>query len=207
MGEEKKAFLLSFFCACFSPAFPTTDRLRGFALRPLWIPHQGDRIRTYGPLYPKQMRWPDCATPRLPPRTYGSTRSIKTRTAVAHPALGTGGREPPLLGKKPTILFHLHFLSWRLALVLLTSFPFFFRIVFVATTVLPVCLSPIMNSRWPRPMGIIESIAISPVWRGSYTERLEILPGAGDSIKRDSEATISPLPSIGLARAFITRPK
>ena len=27
--------------------------------------HQGDRIRTYGPLYPKQMRWPDCATPRL----------------------------------------------------------------------------------------------------------------------------------------------
>ena len=26
--------------------------------------HQGDRIRTYGPLYPKQMRWPDCATPR-----------------------------------------------------------------------------------------------------------------------------------------------
>lgn len=31
--------------------------------------NQGDRIRTYGPLYPKQMRWPDCATPRLPPKT------------------------------------------------------------------------------------------------------------------------------------------
>ena len=38
-------------------------------------------------------------------------------------------------------------------------------------------------------------------------EYLEILLGVGDSIKRDSEATISPLPSIGLARAFITRPK
>ena len=41
------------------------------------IPHQGDRIRTYGPLYPKQMRWPDCATPRLPP---GTTRSTQRTT-------------------------------------------------------------------------------------------------------------------------------
>jgi len=32
------------------PAFLTTDRLQGFALRPLRIPHQGDRIRTYGSL-------------------------------------------------------------------------------------------------------------------------------------------------------------
>ena len=32
------------------PAFLTTDRLRGFALRPLRIPHQGDRIQTYGSL-------------------------------------------------------------------------------------------------------------------------------------------------------------
>ena len=36
-------------------------------------------------------------------------------------------------------------------------------------------------------------------------ERLEIIPGAGDSINRDSEAEISPRPSIGLARAFITQ--
>jgi len=33
----------------------------------------------------------------------------------------------------------------------------------VATAVLPVCLSPIMNSRKPRPIVIIESIGISPV--------------------------------------------
>jgi hypothetical protein len=26
--KEKKTFLLSFFCVCFSPTFPTTDRLR-----------------------------------------------------------------------------------------------------------------------------------------------------------------------------------
>ena len=49
-------------------------------------PHQGDRIRTYGPLYPKQMRWPDCATPRLtPPGAYRSTRSMNTWTELAHP--------------------------------------------------------------------------------------------------------------------------
>lgn len=47
--------------------------------------HQGDRIRTYGPLYPKQMRWPDCATPRLTPSAYRSTRSMNTRTELAHP--------------------------------------------------------------------------------------------------------------------------
>lgn len=35
-------------------------------------------------------------------------------------------------------------------------------------------------------------------------ERLGIIPGAGDSINRDSEAEITPQPSIGLAGAFIT---
>jgi len=57
-------------------------------------------------------------------------------------------------------------------------------------------LSPIINSRWPRPVGIIESIVISHVWRGSYTERLEIIPGVRDSINRDSEAEISHRPSV-----------
>ena len=53
---EKSGYLIFFLSVRCSPAFLTTDRLRGFALRPLRIPHQGDRIRTYGPLYPKQMR-------------------------------------------------------------------------------------------------------------------------------------------------------
>ena len=80
-----------------------------------WTEHQGDRIRTYGPLYPKQMRWPDCATPRLPPGTYRSTRSINTRTELAHPALGTGTREPPLFWNLPLSFTFIYFFI-RLAL-------------------------------------------------------------------------------------------
>ena len=38
-------------------------------------------------------------------------------------------------------------------------------------------------------------------------ELLGIILGAGDLINRDSKAEISPQPSIGLDRAFITRPK
>src|SRR4030095_15768081 len=38
-----------------------------------------------------------------------------------------------------------------------------------ATAVLPVCRSPMMSSRWPRPIGIIASIALMPVWSGSFT--------------------------------------
>ena len=41
---------LFFFSVRGTPAFLTTDRLWGFALRPLRIQHQGDRIRTYGSL-------------------------------------------------------------------------------------------------------------------------------------------------------------
>ena len=39
----------------------------------------------------------------------------------------------------------------------------------MAIAVLPVERSPMMSSRWPRPIGIIESIALSPVWSGSFT--------------------------------------
>lgn len=56
----------------------------------------------------------------------------------------------------------------------------------LATIVLPFCLPPIINSLLPHLIGIIKSIAISLVWRGLYTERLEIILGAGDSINRDS---------------------
>src|SRR4026207_1292939 len=35
--------------------------------------------------------------------------------------------------------------------------------------VLPVERSPMTSSRWPRPIGIIESIALMPVWSGSFT--------------------------------------
>src|SRR4030095_2137066 len=42
-------------------------------------------------------------------------------------------------------------------------------IVSIAIAVLPVWRSPMISSRWPRPIGIIPSIAISPVWTGSAT--------------------------------------
>ena len=51
--------------------------------------------------------------------------------------------------------------------------------------VLPVWRSPTINSLWPRPIGIIESIAITPVCKGSNTDCLSIIPGAGDSITHE----------------------
>jgi len=44
---------------------------------------------------------------------------------------------------------------------------FWLRMVSMAMVVLPVRLSPMMSSRWPRPMGIIESMAFRPVCSGS----------------------------------------
>jgi len=42
-------------------------------------------------------------------------------------------------------------------------------IVSIAIAVFPVCLSPIINSLCPLPMGIIESIGLIPVCKGSFT--------------------------------------
>jgi hypothetical protein len=39
----------------------------------------------------------------------------------------------------------------------------------IATAVLPVLRSPMISSRWPRPIGIIASIALMPVCSGSVT--------------------------------------
>ena len=33
--------------------------------------------------------------------------------------------------------------------------------------VFPVCRSPKINSRWPRPMGMSASMTVRPVWRGT----------------------------------------
>ena len=40
---------------------------------------------------------------------------------------------------------------------------FWFRMVSMAMAVFPVCRSPIMSSRWPRPIGIRLSTALRPV--------------------------------------------
>ena len=84
---EKKIFFFFFFSVRGFPAFLTTDRLWGFALRPLRIPHQGDRILTYGSLnllafLTKDRLWGFALRPlRIPRqsdriRTYGSLKLL-----------------------------------------------------------------------------------------------------------------------------------
>src|SRR4051794_17208632 len=79
-------------------------------------------------------------------------------------------------------------------------------IVSIAIAVLPVWRSPMISSRWPRPMGIIESIALRPVCIGSFTGWRWTTPGALNSAGRVSEVSMSPLPSIGLPSGSTMRP-
>src|SRR6267154_2245316 len=57
-------------------------------------------------------------------------------------------------------------------------------IVSIAIAVLPVPRSPMISSRWPRPIGIIESIALIPVCNGSFTGCRLMMPGATISTLR-----------------------
>ena len=59
-------------------------------------------------------------------------------------------------------------------------------IVSIAIAVLPVWRSPMISSRWPRPIGIIESIAFRPVCSGSVTGWRWTTPGALNSAGRVS---------------------
>jgi len=78
--------------------------------------------------------------------------------------------------------------------------------VSIATAVLPVWRSPMISSRWPRPIGTIESIDFSPVCTGWLTLWRAITPGATFSITSVILALTGPLPSIGWPRALTTRP-
>src|SRR5574343_243673 len=84
--------------------------------------------------------------------------------------------------------------------------PFWLMIASTATAVLPVWRSPMISSRWPRPTGTMESIALRPVCTGCDTDLRQITPGATFSILSVSLALIGPLPSIGSPRALTTRP-
>src|SRR3989449_2245587 len=79
--------------------------------------------------------------------------------------------------------------------------------VSTATAVLPVWRSPMMSSRWPRPIGTMESIAFRPVCTGCETDFLQTTPGATFSITSVILARIGPLPSIGWPSEFTTRPR
>ena len=55
---------------------------------------------------------------------------------------------------------------------------FWLMIVSSPTAVLPVLRSPMISSRWPRPIGIIASMALMPVCMGSVTGCRSAIPGA-----------------------------
>src|SRR5580700_4018224 len=84
--------------------------------------------------------------------------------------------------------------------------PFWLMMVSRMMAVLPVWRSPIINSRWPRPMGIIASMALMPVCKGSRTGCRSTTPGAMRSIALRWLVTMGPLPSSGTPRGLTTRP-
>ena len=88
----------------------------------------------------------------------------------------------------------------------ITSWPFWFRIVSTRMAVLPVERSPMTSSRWPRPIGIIESIALMPVCKGSVTGWRWTTPGALNSSGRCSEALIGSPPSTAMPSGLTMRP-
>ena len=57
-------------------------------------------------------------------------------------------------------------------------------IVSMAMAVLPVLRSPMISSRWPRPIGVMASIDLMPVCSGSSTGCRPAMPGAIDSTGR-----------------------
>ena len=88
----------------------------------------------------------------------------------------------------------------------MTPVSFWFRMASSATAVLPVWRSPMMSSRWPRPIGTMPSMALRPVCIGSRTDWRSTTPGARVSIGANVLVRIGPLPSIGWPSALTTRP-
>ena len=86
------------------------------------------------------------------------------------------------------------------------SLPLLLMMVSSATAVLPVWRSPMISSRWPRPIGIILSMAFSPVAMGSRTGWRSMTPGANRSSAINWSLAIGPLSSIGSPRELTTRP-
>ena len=76
----------------------------------------------------------------------------------------------------------------------------------MAIAVFPVYLSPIINSLYPLPIGTKQSTAFNPVYIGSWTLFLGIIPGAFNSTLLLVLVLIGPCPSIGLPSASNTLP-
>ena len=88
----------------------------------------------------------------------------------------------------------------------MTSCPFWFKMVSMAMAVLPVCRSPMMSSRWPRPIGTMASMAKIPVCKGLLTGSRLTTPEASCSMGRVSVVFMGPSPSMGSPKAFKVRP-
>ena len=80
-------------------------------------------------------------------------------------------------------------------------------IVSTAIAVLPVWRSPMISSRWPRPIGIKASMALIPVCIGSLTDWRAMMPGALTSTRCSWVSWSGPLPSMGWPRPSTTRPR
>ena len=63
-----------------------------------------------------------------------------------------------------------------------------------------------ISSRWPRPIGIMLSMALSPVAIGSRTGWRSMTPGASRSRGMNSEVDTGPLSSMGSPSELTTRP-
>ena len=87
-----------------------------------------------------------------------------------------------------------------------TSPPFWLMMVSRAIAVLPVWRSPMISSRWPRPIANMESIALIPVCSGAVTPWRSSTPGAIRSRGMVSEVSSGPRPSIGWPSASTMRP-
>ena len=79
-------------------------------------------------------------------------------------------------------------------------------IVSMQIVVLPVDRSPMISSRWPRPIGIIASIGMMPVCTGWPIGRRRMMPGASFSTGYATSLAIGPLPSSGSPSVLTTRP-
>src|SRR5579885_776806 len=86
------------------------------------------------------------------------------------------------------------------------SLPLLLMMVSSAIAVFPVWRSPMISSRCPRPIGIIESMAFRPVAMGSRTGWRSMTPGAIRSSAINFVVLIGPLSSMGCPREFTTRP-
>ena len=88
-----------------------------------------------------------------------------------------------------------------------SQFARWLMMVSMAMAVLPVCRSPMISSRWPRPIGVIASMALIPVCSGWFTLLRCTTDGACSSRARSSVPSISPLPSSGMPSGSTTRPR